>query len=366
MDCKKVRDLLIEFIDEPLYISENSLMQEHLSACKECRQYFIDVQDSLKCINEMGKLEPPLWLSEKIMEKLKGEEKFINLKKIFHIIKMPLQIVAASLIILAFIYIYFYEKTKVDLKAKIENVPKVSILNEKKALVKERNEAEEVAKAKKENVPKLRILAKEKALADRRYKEKVAPEELKEKTLIESEQRDIKLQKKNPIQEDKEVGVQSGILEIEKEPPVHPAQEAPAKSAQETPHKLESYYLREEKSCAAKPAEEKEIIESKGLYLQTASAPKDSRIYESELIISVYVLDLDYASKEIKNIIKETDSELINEEIYNDKRLFSISVNAESLQSIVEGLKKVGEMENLVLDSNKIKGNLKLNIEIKW
>lgn len=405
MDCKEVQDLLIEYIDEPLYIKENLLIQEHLSICEECRQYFIDIQSSFNCMKEMGKLEPPLDLSGKIMEKLKGEQNNINLKKILNIMKMPLEIAAVSLIILAFIYIYFYEKNfneerEADLKAKIEKTPKVSVLDKKRA-ISGKGYKEEAAE---ELLEESQIIKKEQNNADKK-RETLAEEEAKASSKLE-----VESPKKKGIDTRITITEEKKIAPMEK--PSSPAKQiysyeylskSDEQSALDKKYKEEAVegrlqepqFIKNEKISAKEPKEdsaqrkaeappkfEGEALEKKETTKEIAAEeekniapveessikPKpfatEDYISKSEFNIVLYVSDIDFASKEIKNIVKETNSILIKEEILKDKKLFSVSVDAKSFQSIIEKLKKVGEMKNFVFDFSKIKGTLKLNIEL--
>jgi len=55
MNCRKIREHLSEYIDESLEEKTKAFVEEHLSACKDCRQ---EVASLRTLINDLGSMEP--------------------------------------------------------------------------------------------------------------------------------------------------------------------------------------------------------------------------------------------------------------------------------------------------------------------
>ena len=75
MECKKVQDQLItEYLDKELGAAERSGIEQHLSGCAHCQEFFEAVQrSSLVPFKETGEMQPDGALWQKIQEKIEAE-----------------------------------------------------------------------------------------------------------------------------------------------------------------------------------------------------------------------------------------------------------------------------------------------------
>ncbi|MFA5167782.1 MAG: anti-sigma factor [Candidatus Omnitrophota bacterium] len=76
MECKKVQDRLItEYADKELGPEENAEIEQHLTACPECRTFFEAVQRSAVIpFKEAGEIQPDSVVWRRIQEKIEAEQ----------------------------------------------------------------------------------------------------------------------------------------------------------------------------------------------------------------------------------------------------------------------------------------------------
>lgn len=75
MECKKVQDRLItEYVDKELGSEENAAVEQHLTACADCREFFEGVQRSAVVpFKEAGEMQPDGAVWQRIQEKIEAE-----------------------------------------------------------------------------------------------------------------------------------------------------------------------------------------------------------------------------------------------------------------------------------------------------
>ena len=76
MKCKKVQDRLItEYLDKELGADERSGIEQHLSGCAPCREFFAAVQRSAVApFKEAGEIQPEAVVWQRIQEKVEAEQ----------------------------------------------------------------------------------------------------------------------------------------------------------------------------------------------------------------------------------------------------------------------------------------------------
>jgi hypothetical protein len=109
MDCKTVRDQLGKYMDDSASKREKKAIEEHLSTCRECSSALEELQKTIVRLGEIEDVEPPAWLSRKVMAKIRDErQKMPLLRRLFYPlgVKVPIRAVATVLIAVATIYIF--------------------------------------------------------------------------------------------------------------------------------------------------------------------------------------------------------------------------------------------------------------------
>ena len=110
MKCTDSRDQLSAYIDEQLTPEEKNLLDDHLKTCTMCRHALEELRKSIALTKGLEELEPPPWLSEKVMTGIRQgtKEKGGIIKKLFfplHI-KLPIEVFATLAIIVTAFYIF--------------------------------------------------------------------------------------------------------------------------------------------------------------------------------------------------------------------------------------------------------------------
>ncbi len=89
MDCREVKELLIEYFDGTLDKHTKALVQKHLSACKDCSDELAGLKAYKNSLDSLETVTAPADFLEKVHERL---EKRTGLKKLLQTIFVPVQL----------------------------------------------------------------------------------------------------------------------------------------------------------------------------------------------------------------------------------------------------------------------------------
>jgi hypothetical protein len=110
MECSSVREKLSAYLEDAVPREERVLIEEHLKSCAECRSDLADLHKTINHIKGLGEVEPPAWMTQKIIAKVRDEarpKKGILWRLFYPLhIKLPLEAVAAILVVGIALYIY--------------------------------------------------------------------------------------------------------------------------------------------------------------------------------------------------------------------------------------------------------------------
>jgi hypothetical protein len=73
MDHDELRKKLPEYLEGELNPEEKALMDRHLRSCEACRAELGELEKTVAWIRDLGDVEPPPWLSLKVMARIKEE-----------------------------------------------------------------------------------------------------------------------------------------------------------------------------------------------------------------------------------------------------------------------------------------------------
>ncbi len=112
--CSKFRERLSAYIDRELGPDEARQMEEHLSACAQCSGALEDIKKTIAHLEGLEQMEPPPWLAQKVMARIKEEGIGAERKKFFAglfslkplYVKAPLGALATAMVAIT-IYFYF-------------------------------------------------------------------------------------------------------------------------------------------------------------------------------------------------------------------------------------------------------------------
>jgi hypothetical protein len=109
MKCHSIGEKLSAYIENHLSSEERVQIEEHLGTCRHCRASLEDLKKTMEFTREIEEVEPPPWLTQKVMNKIREErQKKGILQRLFsplHI-KVPLEAAAMIAIVVVAVYVY--------------------------------------------------------------------------------------------------------------------------------------------------------------------------------------------------------------------------------------------------------------------
>ncbi len=110
MECSDIQEKLSAYIEGIISSEEKGLIDEHLEVCQKCNASLADLQKTLDYVQNLEEVEPPPWLTGKVMASVRSE---VTLKRgifqrLFYPlhIKLPIEAVATIFIAVATIYVF--------------------------------------------------------------------------------------------------------------------------------------------------------------------------------------------------------------------------------------------------------------------
>lgn len=94
MECGKISDLIMKYLDGDISEVELKLLNKHKLTCEACRREFEIMTEMAKCINELPELSAPYGFESKVMGRLKQQKSRISM--------VNMQIGAAGLFVFAY------------------------------------------------------------------------------------------------------------------------------------------------------------------------------------------------------------------------------------------------------------------------
>lgn len=73
MDHESIRNKLSAYLDGEVTPVEKSRIEKHLAECEACRESFQELEKTVRHLRNLGELEPPPWLSARIMARVREE-----------------------------------------------------------------------------------------------------------------------------------------------------------------------------------------------------------------------------------------------------------------------------------------------------
>ena len=110
MDHNDIRHKLSDYIDGSVSAREKAAIEEHLKTCSKCGDALNELQKTVEHIKTVEEVDPPAWLTQKIMAKVRAEAE--GKKNIFQrlfyplSVKLPLEAMAVMFLAVTAFYIY--------------------------------------------------------------------------------------------------------------------------------------------------------------------------------------------------------------------------------------------------------------------
>ncbi len=109
MKCSEIEDKLTAYLENFLQNEERNTIEEHCAQCSHCQRSLKDLKQTRNILEKLDELEPPSWLTEKVMAGIyETEEKKGWFQRIFLPlrVKIPIQALAMGLVVVLSVYLY--------------------------------------------------------------------------------------------------------------------------------------------------------------------------------------------------------------------------------------------------------------------
>lgn len=324
MECSRVRERLSAYLENAVSPEDRGLIGEHLESCSGCSADLADLRKTIEHIKGLEEVEPPAWLTQKIMAGLRGEARRKKgiLWRLFHPlhIKLPLEAVAAILVI--GIALYIYRGIGPDTRL-IKASPEKS--------------APQILKKEMPGKDRLRHSGESK---------KVPPEG----TAAPARPAQGQVSGKKEEKADRIKGAPNAPQPPRPMPLMQEKQEA----APSTPANEAAPYAAD----AVKKNAEREAVQA---------SPKLKAFSQEKMespVLTVKVGELEGAGKEVERIVAALGGKIIERQSHEDRSMFAIDLNADKFEELFEKLKAVGEVKETEPEVKGREGEIRLRIEV--
>ena len=311
MECNNIRKKISAYIEGVIISEERVLIEEHLKSCQKCNEYFTDMEKTIEYVHSLENIEPPVWLTHKVMARIKSEVKPKKgiVQRLFCplYVKLPIQAVTAVIIAITTFYIFktIQPETKFAKVPSEESMPQILGQEEDKA-----TDIEKSTQKAKKSLP-----TKELEIQRDKPKETL-------KTTEPTEQPNLFYRQKAPAPV---VNQNKGM----------PFADSVAKDS----------YKTEELSHSSRT--------------KTLAGEK-----KKDISLTFNVKDIEAASKEIEEAVVQCEGKIITTKSFEDKKVLTAELNYKKVQKLIERLKLAEEVRKEKLDLENLEGNIRIKIEI--
>lgn len=118
MECSDIQEKLSAYIEDIISPEEKVFIDGHLKACQKCSGSLADLKKTLEYVQNLEEVEPPPWLTGKIMARVKSEvaPKRGIFQRLFYPLHIKLPIEALATIFIAVATIYVFKTTQLEME----------------------------------------------------------------------------------------------------------------------------------------------------------------------------------------------------------------------------------------------------------
>jgi hypothetical protein len=320
MKCNDIQQKLSAYAEGIVPPEEKILIEEHLKSCPKCNESLASLRKTIDCVHSLEDVEPPAWLTQKVMAKIKTEvhPKKGIIQKLFYPlhIKLPLEAVVTALV--AVITIYIFKTIQPDMKlAQAPSEHETVIARSPSKVDDEATSKEKIASPLTRNDRK-------------RLPPSSPPLEKGGKGGFKAEQ---PVPAKKPMTMDKLEKTPQSPAQVSKQDEVRPSTGAVAREKAKT-----GVLFREAK---AKVSDEKREIVN----------------------VTVLVNDIKTARTEIETTLTQLGGKIIKTESFENKEVFTAEITSQKLTELIARLKSIGDVKNKEINIHALEVHVEIAIE---
>ena len=343
MECKGTQERLSAYLEEVVSPEERKLIEGHLNSCQQCRSAFADLKKVGELLKDVEEVEPPAWLTQKIMSRVRAENERKRgvLRKLFYPLHIKVPIEAFATVLIAVIAVYVFRAVEPEMKRAQLPVPPAPIVTR-----------EEAPKASQERKAESLALLGKTALKDHppippARGDEAAQKEDKPFSPQPAGETVTAKKKEAPAERSEEVTKPAGVL---KKQDLADLRQAPRPAAREG----ESIAL----SDAARATPERQKLAAAPVAREAAV------IKPGPIDVTVNVKDVKVAGQEVEKFLGQFGARKIERESREGREVLAAELKAQNVKEFLEKLKDIGETKEKGIPRDIPEGDMAIRVNI--
>jgi hypothetical protein len=351
MKCQDIQQKLSAYAEGIVPHKEKILIEEHLKSCLKCNESLASLRKTIDYVHSLEDVEPPAWLTQKVMAKIKAEAKPKKgiLQKLFYPlhIKLPIETVATALVVVLTIYIF----KAIQPEMKLAQAPS----EHETVIARSPSKIDDEATSKEKIAPPLARNDRKKLLPSSPSLEKATP---LAPSLEKTTPSLPPLGKTIPSSPPLEKGGKGGF---EAEQPV------PAKK----PMVMDN--LEEAPQAPAQIAKQNEVRPSAGAVTKEEAktdvlshAAKAKVLNEKREVVNVTVLvkDIKTAKTKIETALTHLGGKIIKAVSFKNNEIVTAEIDSQKYKEFIASLKSIGDVKEKEIDIHALEVHVEIAIEV--
>jgi len=368
MECGDVRERISAYIEGIISFEEKSVIDEHLKSCRKCSESLADLRKTLEHVKNLEDVEPPQWLTQKIMTEVRAKEKTRKgiLERLFYPLRVKLPIEAAATLLMAVTAFYIFKSMQpgIDLETyKLAKAP--SERTEPQVLPSPTSRKGGEGGFGVETRRKEAVVGKDEDMSRKQSPEiGVSSSSKKREETVSEELRQGYGRKEFSFEKEKAPAVveSKGIPGKPIEQEVTSGRPSPIKKYAEAPKAPVPVEKRDmSKASGAALGDE---LKTKNLAHDGAAGEDTDKEEIKSITLSLIVKYIESAEQNIGNIIRQLGGKIIKVETSDGNRVLLAELNRRKLVELIERLGLIGEVKERNLASEGLEGNVIIRIKI--
>ncbi len=330
MEHNEIRHRLSEYIDGSLPAGKKAAIEEHLKTCTTCSDALRELQKTIEYVKTVEELEPPAWMAQKIMSKVRTAESEQRsfLRKLFFplSVKIPIQVVAVLFLVVGAFYLYRSIQPS---------------LRPAEAPVKEFEAKKEVPPAPAQSDEQKRMKGVSKP-AER------VPQSPGYKAL------DMKQEYEKPA-------LPALADKMAPAPAIHSEQpKPPTKAARNFAPQASTPVVAENQTAGASAMAGRESAAAQELMKSKTAA----EIKSNKILLTLSVQQTSDAAQKAEALLTRMGGTVIKKEVVTNANVLTISLNSAGIQKFVNQLRELGTLKEKDLDATRLSGTVTIELVI--
>lgn len=348
MECMKIRENLSGYLDNMLSPEEEALIDSHITSCSACAAALSDLRKTIEHAKNLEEVEPPFWLKQKVMARLRAEAKPKRgfLKGLFS--PLPVGAIATITIALTTLYVFRSMQSEIRPIQAPSEVGAPQVFQERKPAESDAGGTETMSTDRKDSATQPPSV-----LSDKKGEASVGKQEVPSR---EKDGEDIAARKTRQRMTAQEREAQR------QRPEIAPSAPAPVKQPEE---------LRKESASA--PATARDSIaphEGRGTRgetkqeVQAAPRLKALAAAKAETRFIVHVKDPEIARRDITEIVSSLGGKVAGTEQTEKGFVMTVALEEEKVEGLKERLSRLGVVKETVPPLEGLQGKQEIRIEV--